>query len=127
MSCSDTRSSCVISNSISHSHSRYRICSDCKLTHNKCLRQADVRREDEDHAGLDVSSHLGVHQNQWQRPITVYGSNDPQWEVNLKASEYIGTLSIVLSFFSHNNSLLYAIRYFKKYSDKMLLSKDDVI
>ena len=67
------------------------------------MLQADVRQKSEDvasgwtHTDLEASSHLGVHQNQWQRPITVYGSNDPQWEVKLKASQYIGTLLIVFS------------------------------
>ncbi|WAQ98319.1 hypothetical protein MAR_022692, partial [Mya arenaria] len=33
-------------------------------------------------------SHVGNYQNQWQKPITKYGRNESQWQVNLTASPF---------------------------------------
>ncbi|XP_052795651.1 uncharacterized protein LOC128228394 [Mya arenaria] len=37
---------------------------------------------------------VGRYQNQWQEPITIYGRNNPDWEVKLKASSFVGDIDV---------------------------------
>ncbi|WAQ98335.1 hypothetical protein MAR_022708 [Mya arenaria] len=40
------------------------------------------------------ASHVGNYQNQWQKPISEYGRNDPEWQVKLNASPFVGKIDV---------------------------------
>ncbi|XP_052794411.1 uncharacterized protein LOC128227688 [Mya arenaria] len=59
------------------------------------IRQAieELRSEQQSQSQLEAS-HVGNKQNQWQKPITEYGRNDPEWQVNLLASPFVGNIEV---------------------------------
>ncbi|WAQ98330.1 hypothetical protein MAR_022703 [Mya arenaria] len=59
------------------------------------IRQVNAEiRQSSQFRRQQVSSHVGIYNNEWQKPITEFGRNNPQWQVNLNASPYVGNIEV---------------------------------
>ncbi|WAQ98331.1 hypothetical protein MAR_022704 [Mya arenaria] len=62
-------------------------CEDIRQANNELRSELQIQN-------LQGASHVGNYQNQWQKPITEYGRNDAQWQADLNASSFVGSIDV---------------------------------